>query len=285
MPKPLANYIGGKQQLALQLIQLMPPHYRYIEAFAGMLSVFLVKPKAQENIINDLNNNIITLFEVARDNPEVLMKMVELTPFSTKQYEQWHYMYFEDKASFYKLSKIKQALVFYYLIRCSYSSQYVTQKNIETFSVINAATWGNKNMLENIRSFSKFTQGVVFANMDYKEIIRKYAVKDTFVYSDAPYTMAQDRQYYELGFTTQQHVELRDTVLTNHRETGAEYMLSYDDHEDIKQLYSVEGFYISVIKDVFQACNYSEDGGKVKKNELVITTYNPQDVGLFAHVR
>ena len=46
-------YYGGKYELSKVLVPLIPPHKRYIEMFAGGLSMFFRKTKAKWNIVND----------------------------------------------------------------------------------------------------------------------------------------------------------------------------------------------------------------------------------------
>ena len=45
---------------------MIPPHNRYIEVFAGGLSMFFRKKKADVNIINDLDSDIVNLYESIR---------------------------------------------------------------------------------------------------------------------------------------------------------------------------------------------------------------------------
>ena len=46
-------YYGGKYEMSKKLIPLLPPHERYIEVFAGGLSMFFRKAKAKWNVLND----------------------------------------------------------------------------------------------------------------------------------------------------------------------------------------------------------------------------------------
>jgi len=55
-------YYGGKFQLSRELIPKLPIHERYIEMFAGGLSMFFRKKKVEWNIINDKDNNLVNLY-------------------------------------------------------------------------------------------------------------------------------------------------------------------------------------------------------------------------------
>ena len=59
-------YWGGKVKLSRQLVSIASPHERYIEVFAGGLSMFFRKRKAKYNIINDKDSDIVNLYESIR---------------------------------------------------------------------------------------------------------------------------------------------------------------------------------------------------------------------------
>lgn len=76
------QYFGAKQQLAEKLIDLMPEHSGYIEPFAGSLSVLLAKTPSKIEIVNDLDERLMTFWRVLRDRPMELLRVAELTPHS-----------------------------------------------------------------------------------------------------------------------------------------------------------------------------------------------------------
>jgi len=82
--KPLFRYFGSKWMLAQEIVAMIPPHKTYIEPFFGSGAIFFTKPLAKVNIINDLDSNVANFFEVIRENPDQLKKMLEWTPYSRK---------------------------------------------------------------------------------------------------------------------------------------------------------------------------------------------------------
>ena len=46
-------YFGGKFELSQYLVPMLHKHNRYIEMFAGGLSMFFRKPRVDWNIVND----------------------------------------------------------------------------------------------------------------------------------------------------------------------------------------------------------------------------------------
>ncbi|PNW10666.1 DNA methyltransferase [Microbacterium testaceum] len=86
MKSPI-QYFGAKQQIADAIIALMPEHRGYIEPFAGSLSVLLAKPPAKIEVVNDLDERLMTFWRVLRERPADLAVAAELTPHSRAELE------------------------------------------------------------------------------------------------------------------------------------------------------------------------------------------------------
>ena len=61
------TYYGGKQQLASTIIEMIPAHRIYVEPFFGGGAVFFAKGKSYLEVINDINDNLVTFYEVCQD--------------------------------------------------------------------------------------------------------------------------------------------------------------------------------------------------------------------------
>jgi len=61
------TYYGGKQLLASTILGMMPSHRVYCEPFFGGGAVFFSKGKSAVEVINDIDNRIITFYEVCQD--------------------------------------------------------------------------------------------------------------------------------------------------------------------------------------------------------------------------
>lgn len=73
--------------MAQTIIGLIPPHKIYVEPFFGGGAVFFKKPKCKIEVINDLNNNLITFYAATRDNFALLKSMVDSTLHSESIYQ------------------------------------------------------------------------------------------------------------------------------------------------------------------------------------------------------
>lgn len=81
------QYFGAKQQIAEQLVALMPAHMGYIEPYAGSLAVLLAKPQSKIEIVNDLDGRLMTFWRVLRDHPDELLHAAQFTPHSREELE------------------------------------------------------------------------------------------------------------------------------------------------------------------------------------------------------
>lgn len=79
------GYFGSKNKIALQLSTDLPPHNCWVEAFCGSAALTLRKPPAPIEVINDIDNEIVNLFEQLRDNHEALCNKIELTPYAEQE--------------------------------------------------------------------------------------------------------------------------------------------------------------------------------------------------------
>lgn len=79
------GYFGSKNKIALQLCSDLPPHNCWVEVFCGSAALTLKKEPAPIEIINDVDNEIVNLFEQLRDNHNDLCNAIELTPYAENE--------------------------------------------------------------------------------------------------------------------------------------------------------------------------------------------------------
>ena len=56
---------------------MIPQHDRYIEMFAGGLSMFFRKPKVEWNVVNDLDKNVVNLYTVLAERFDEFVEYIE----------------------------------------------------------------------------------------------------------------------------------------------------------------------------------------------------------------
>lgn len=86
--RPVLRWHGGKWRLAPWILRHLPPHRIYVEPFGGAASVLLRKPRSYAEIYNDLDDEVVGLFRILRDQPAAarLKSLLELTPFARAEF-------------------------------------------------------------------------------------------------------------------------------------------------------------------------------------------------------
>ncbi len=278
-PKPFVKWVGGKRQLLQQfkLMNLYPPENfdpktgRYFEPFVGGGAVFfdLLPKKA---FLSDMNNELVTTYNVIKDNVEVLIKSLKKHK-NTKDY-------FLDKRAedINKLSEIEIASRFIYLNRTCFNGLY----RVNSHGGFNVPFAGNKNPLIcdeiNLRKISKALKYVEIKKQDYKEVL-KNAQKGDFVYFDPPYYPINKTSsfiaYTKESFLEKEQIELRDTFVKLTKR-GCYVMLSNSDTQFINEIYSeikIKGKLIRINK-VYAGRMINSDASKRGKiTEVLVTNY------------
>ena len=73
--------------MAKRIISLFPEHHSYLEPFFGSGAVLFNKPRSNIETVNDLDGNVVNLFEWIRKDPERLAHEIYYTPYARQVYE------------------------------------------------------------------------------------------------------------------------------------------------------------------------------------------------------
>ena len=254
-------YYGGKFELSRKLVPMIPEHDRYIEMFAGGLSMFFRKKKVGGNVVNDLDRNVVNLYTVLAEEFEEFVSHIKWYVKSRALHEILKKYIKETRVE--NIPNPKRAARYYYLVRCSFNNNPQG-----TFSK-NSADWNTENLIKDLKYSRKYLNEILIENLDFRELVARYEPRENdFWYLDPPYIVAGTRNdYYIHSLKEQDHIDLRD-ICDRINENGGNFILRYDDRPEVHELYS----------------NYQIDAIPVKyagqttkreyKNELVITNYS-----------
>ena len=259
-------YYGGKYELSKILVPLIPHHERYIEVFAGGLSMFFRKTKAKWNVLNDIDSNIVNLYMCVIEKRDELVEILFWLPKSRELFLDFRGEIKDNKEI--TIPDPKQAAKYFYCIRNSFN------KLVHTPFSMNKDM--NKNWDKEFRYSRKALGGATIENLDFETLFDKYEPrKDDYWYLDPPYIIATEKcSYYMNNFTIEDHTRLRDCV-NRIDQAGGKFMVSYDYREEVKELY----------KDYnIQTLNLKYSGATKKardkeRKEYIIMNYVPETQG------
>jgi DNA adenine methylase len=81
------GYYGSKVRVAARIVDLLPEHDAYIEPYCGSLAVLMAKrPGGRLEVVNDLDQDLMTFWRVLREQPAELERVCALTPHSRAEY-------------------------------------------------------------------------------------------------------------------------------------------------------------------------------------------------------
>lgn len=227
----IVQYQGSKRNLAPQILRYFPQKFnRLIEPFAGMAAITIAVSKqrrAEQYVLNDLNEPLINILREAINNPQKLIE--EYTNVWSEQ------ITFEGGSveHFYKIRKDfndgnkSAANMLYLLARCVKGSvRYSTNGMFNQSPDKRRMGTNPKNLASNVYMISSFLKGKTeFSSVDYREVT-KMAKRGDIVYMDPPYQgvcTTRDSRYFS-GICFDDFVECVDDL--NSR--GIDFVISYD---------------------------------------------------------
>lgn len=218
-------YQGSKVSHLDILIPMIPDHECFIEVFGGSGSLLLNKDPSDYEIYNDFDEYVWNFFKVLRDKPRELIKKLELTPYSRKEYK-----YNVNSKADKRLSAVEKARRWYMVQAISFSGRYgagIRSVNFKDSFVNFPKRFSDR--CRYLEVFARRLSDVMIENLSFEKLIEKYDKEASFFYLDPPYLGAtkNDSTVYDEELTEEQH-ELLVDCLVNLKGKG---LLSCYDHE------------------------------------------------------
>ena len=101
---------------------MCPKHDRYIEAFAGGLSMFFRKASARKSIVNDVDKNLINLYICILEKNEEFRERVYWYPKSRDLHKIINQS-FDKELTDFDIPNGKRAADYFYLIRNTFNKR------------------------------------------------------------------------------------------------------------------------------------------------------------------
>lgn len=266
---PIVKWVGGKRQLMFELLKNMPKSCnRYFEPFIGGGALFF-ELQPENAYISDMNEELINLYSVVRDNVYELISDLNKHEVSKEYFLEIRNL---DRTDEYKnLSNVQRASRFIYLNRTCFNGLY--RVNSQGQFNVPYGNYKNPRIVDenNLLNCSELLKNTEIKCADFSEILTKVK-KGDFVYFDPPYVPLNETSsftsYTKDGFDMDMQFKLRE-VCDELDSMGVMFMLSNSDTKFVNELYSNYE-----IKKVFasRAVNANAEGrGKI--TEVLVRNY------------
>ena len=240
--KPLVKWAGGKRQLLPHIHAALPAGTprRYYEPFIGGGAVLFSLTPASARV-NDLNSELINLYEVVREGVDELISLVSTYPNEADFFYQLRAVD-RDAERFAALSATKRAARTLYLNKTCYNGLY----RVNSAGQFNAPFGRYKNPTicdaDTLRGVHQYFRDndVTFTQGDFAAAVEGAGEGD-FVYFDPPYdpvnVTSSFTGYQKGGFDRAEQERLK-AVCDDLNARGVKFLLSNSATEFIRDLYA-----------------------------------------------
>jgi DNA adenine methylase len=260
------RWVGGKSRFRKQIIPLIPNHSCYVELFAGAAWVLFGKPPSDVEVLNDIDNDLITFFKVIKEKPEKLIESFEWELVSRSEFNRLAALPSDQ------LSDVQRAHRFYYLIMAGWGGEL----NYPRFQTsISDGGHGNRlfgaiaHLRRRIEPVYNRLKTVIIENLDWQVCFERYDSSKTFFYLDPPYpengcNYANNMRDYE------DHKRLAQCLAS----AKSKWILSSYDKPETHALY--DGYIIRPVQTISGMNTKKGSGERVANKEVLIMNFTPE---------
>jgi DNA adenine methylase len=211
-----------------KLLPLIPAHTSYVEVFGGAAALLLNKPPSPIEVYNDVDSELVNLFEVVRNDVDAFLQRADFLLYSRELYQQWQT---DLKNARQPEDPVERAVRFWYVIRSAFGAHphkgwaFQRARPRSSARVV-------QNALANIRAIHDRLNTVEIDHLDFRRCIRNRDAPTTFMFLDPPYLGTC--QYRAGNFTLQDHKELA-AILQNAK---SKWLMTVGDHPAVRELYA-----------------------------------------------
>lgn len=259
------KWVGGKSRFRTRIVSLLPEHTCYVEPFAGAAWVLFAKPPSDVEILNDIDEELVTFFRVLREKPEELIASFEWELVARAEFTRLATL---DPTT---LTDIQRAHRFYYLIMAGWGGELNYprfQTSISDGGHGNRLIGAIKHLRERLLPVHQRLKTVIIERLDWAACIDRYDREKVVMYIDPPYPDNKCNYAHNMR-SWEEHQRLADRL----HNTKCQWILSSYDKPEIRKLYA-QHYIISV--QAFSGMNVKKnEGPRVLNEEVLITNFLP----------
>lgn len=208
--KAILKYPGSKWEKAEWIISFFPPYHSYLEPYFGSGAVLFNKERSNIETVNDLDDNVVNLFEWIKKDPEKLTHEIYYTPYARQVYENAFTLEPENS--------LEKAVNFYIRLEMGHGFR-TTGEKVGWKNDIQGRerAYASKNWCElpqKILMAAERLRGVQIENRPALELIPRFNYKNVLIYCDPPYMLrTRHGKQYRCEMSDSDHEELLEALL------------------------------------------------------------------------
>lgn len=259
------KWVGGKSRLRKHIVSLFPEHTCYVELFSGAAWVLFGKEPSNVEVLNDIDQDLITFFRVVKEKPEELIASFEWELVSRTEFVRL------ANLNPTQLTDVQRAHRFYYLIMASWGGEF----HYPRFQTsINDGGHGNRlfgalqTLEKRIMPVYERLRNVIIENLDWQKCFDRYNHPGALLYIDPPYPDNGCNYVYNMRERSE-----HELLASKLNQAQCNWLLSSYDTPFIRDLFAN---YTIIPLEAKSGMNTEKNGNtRVTNKEVVILNYTP----------
>jgi DNA adenine methylase len=217
---PCFSYPGSKRRLLGEIIPLIPEHRTYLEPFAGSLAVLLAKEAVRCEIVNDINQDLITFYRYVKLHKEALFEELPRNFSSRADFE-----LMKSREPVTELERV----VRWYLVKVN---SFGAQDGNFQLSRTRFSGFEPQRHLNLIEGVAERLRNVTIECRDWEWVVGYWDSPETFIFLDPPYVECASTAYRP--FSESEMIKVRDRL----QQVKASWILTCDNSPTCRKIFS-----------------------------------------------
>ncbi|HMS05729.1 MAG TPA: DNA adenine methylase, partial [Burkholderiaceae bacterium] len=204
---------GGKWAIAPWVMSHYPEHRVYVEPFGGAASVLLRKPRSRIEVYNDLDEEIVGVFQVLQDpvQCQALVRRLKRMPYARCEFER-AFQPSRDPVIRAARAIARAYMAFHHSALFNPKKTTFADARHRSGQHCKAHEW--MTYPRSLAAVTRRLQGVIIERRDALDVMRAQDSPATLHFVDPPYLPAtRSDGGYRHELTEQQHTELLESLL------------------------------------------------------------------------
>ena len=261
------KWVGGKSRLRKYIIPIIPAHTCFVDLFAGAGWVLFGKAPSPVEVLNDLDEDLITFFRVVKDKPEELIASFEWELVSRAEFERLAAL--DPKT----LTDVVRAHRFYYLIMAGWGGELAYprfQTSVSDGGHGNRLFGAIKTLRSRIEPVYQRLSTVIIEHLTWQDCLTRYDSTKTVFYVDPPYPENGCNYAHNMRDWAAHHA-----LYEQLQASKARWIISSYDIPAIHALFPAPQYHIIPVRS-YSGMNVDKHGTeRVENKEVLVLNFTP----------